>query len=273
MKPNHHLDDSTLLAYAAGTLDEAFSVVAASHVAVCPACRGAVRAAEALGGELLDSVGGASVSDDCRSRTFAALEQAGLYRLPVAVPRPAFPRALAQFLPVASLDDLAWKKKAPGVAVFDVKLPASARGQLRLLRIGAGRAMPEHGHGGEEITMVLKGAYVDHMGRFAAGDVAAGRDVLAQVKACFPAFHGCLGSQRVVLNIDFGQHLPSLNPLTNFSLAHQDLAAHPKSQSTFSSSPHLGRVLPLHVQIGFTHREQFDRSNGFRVFLFGRASG
>ena len=172
MKPNHHLDDSTLLAYAAGTLDEAFSVVAASHVAVCPVCRGAVRAAEALGGELLDSVGGAPVSDDCRSRTFAALEQAGLYRLPVAAPRPAFPRALAQFLPVASLDDLAWKKKAPGVAVFDVKLPASARGQLRLLRIGAGRAMPEHGHGGEEITMVLKGAYVDHMGRFAAGDVA-----------------------------------------------------------------------------------------------------
>ena len=101
MKPNHHLDDSTLLAYAAGTLDEAFSVVAASHVAVCPACRGAVR-----------------------------------------------------------------------VAVFDVKLPASARGQLKLLRIGAGRAMPEHGHGGEEITMVLMGAYVDHMGRFAAGDVA-----------------------------------------------------------------------------------------------------
>ena len=172
MKPNHHLDDSTLLAYAAGTLDEAFSVVAASHVAVCPACRGAVRAAEALGGELLDSVGGASVSDDCRSRTFAALEQAGLYRLPVAAPRPAFPRALAQFLPVASLDDLAWKKKAPGVAVFDVKLPASARGQLKLLRIGAGRAMPEHGHGGEEITLILKGSYRDKFGEFRAGDVA-----------------------------------------------------------------------------------------------------
>lgn len=30
----------------------------------------------------------------------------------------------------------------------------------------------------------------------AAGDVAAGRDVLAQVKACFPAFHGCLGRLR-----------------------------------------------------------------------------
>lgn len=172
MIPNHHLDDSTLLAYAAGTLDEAFSVVAAAHVAVCPACRSAVRAAEALGGELLDMAGIAAVSDDCRSKTLAALDQAGLYRLPVAAPRPAFPRALAQLLPVASLDDVAWKKKAPGVAIFDVKLPAHAQGQLRLLRIGAGRAMPEHGHGGEEITMVLKGAYVDHMGRFAAGDVA-----------------------------------------------------------------------------------------------------
>jgi putative transcriptional regulator len=172
LKPNHHLDDSTLLAYAAGTLDEAFSVVAAAHVAICPTCRGAVRAAEALGGELLDEAGSAAVSDGCRAKTFAALEQAGLYRLPVAAPRPAFPRALARLLPVASLDDLAWKKKAPGVAIFDVKLPATAKGQLRLLRIGAGRAMPEHGHGGEEITMVLKGAYVDHLGRFAAGDVA-----------------------------------------------------------------------------------------------------
>jgi len=172
LKPNHHLDDSTLLAYAAGTLDEAFSVVAAAHVAVCPACRNAVRAAEAVGGELLETAGSSAVSDDCRSKTFAALEQAGIYRLPVAAPRSSVPRALASLLPVANLDDLAWKKKAPGVAIFDVKLPASARGQLRLLRIGAGRAMPEHGHGGEEITMVLKGAYIDHMGRFAAGDVA-----------------------------------------------------------------------------------------------------
>lgn len=172
MKPNHHLDDSTLLAYAAGTLDEAFSVVAASHVAICPACRAAVRAAEALGGELFEASGNIAVSDDCRSRTFAALEQAGLYRLPVAPPRAPLPRPLAQFLSVSSLDALAWKKKAPGVAIFDVKLPSSAKGQLKLLRIGAGRAMPEHGHGGEEITMVLKGAYVDHMGRFAAGDVA-----------------------------------------------------------------------------------------------------
>lgn len=172
MKPNHHLDDSTLLAYASGTLEEAFSIVAAAHIAVCENCRSAVRAAEAVGGEFMEQMAETSVSTSCRTRTFAALEQAGLYRLPVAQPRAAFPRALAQLLPVARFDDLAWKKKAPGVAMFDVKLPSYAKGQLRLLRIGAGRAMPEHGHGGEEITLVMKGAYNDHMGRFAQGDVA-----------------------------------------------------------------------------------------------------
>lgn len=172
MKPTHHLDTSTILAYAAGTLNEAFSVVAASHLAVCPACRDAVRAAESLGGELLGGMADSAVSQDCRSRTLAALEQATIHRLPIPAPRSELPAPLSRLIDTVSFSDIAWKKKAPGVAMFDVKLPAQARGQLKLLRINAGRAMPEHGHGGEEITMVLKGAYRDHMGRFAKGDVA-----------------------------------------------------------------------------------------------------
>jgi putative transcriptional regulator len=172
LKPNHHLDYSTILAYAAGTLNEAFTVVAASHIALCQTCREAVRAAEAFGGELLEGMPDSAVSADCRDRTLAALEQATLHRLPVPAPRTELPAPLARLIQAGSFDDIAWKKKAPGVAMLDVKLPATAKGQLKLLRIGAGRAMPEHGHGGEEITLVLKGAYRDHMGRFAQGDVA-----------------------------------------------------------------------------------------------------
>lgn len=173
MKPNHHLDHSTVLAYAAGTLEEAFTVVAASHLAVCPACRLALREAEAVGGELLERLVDTAVSTACRARTLAALDQVA----PPPAPAPAavkseLPLPLARLLHAAHYDELAWKTKAPGVAMCNVKLPKGARGQLKLLRIGAGRAMPEHGHGGEEITMVLKGAYRDHMGRFVAGDVA-----------------------------------------------------------------------------------------------------
>jgi len=172
LKPTHHLDYSTLLAYAAGTLDEAFSVVAASHLAVCPTCRNAVREAEAMGGALLEGMADEAVSAACRARTMAALEQAAPVRAVARAPLSELPVPLARLLPAHALKDIAWKKKAPGVAMFDVPLPRGARGQLKLLRIGAGRAMPEHGHGGEEITLVLKGAYRDHMGRFAAGDVA-----------------------------------------------------------------------------------------------------
>ena len=172
MKPNHHLDPSTVLAYAAGTLDDAFIVVVASHLAMCPTCRVMVHQAEALGGEVLANLANSDISTECRSKTLAALDQATLYRLPVAAPRSELPAALSRLLNVSTFDEIAWKKKAPGVAMFNVKLPAHAKGQLKLLRIGAGRTMPEHGHGGEEITLVLKGAYVDHMGVFAVGDVA-----------------------------------------------------------------------------------------------------
>jgi len=39
----HHLDDATILSYAAGTLGEALSVAAACHISMCPECRTAVR--------------------------------------------------------------------------------------------------------------------------------------------------------------------------------------------------------------------------------------
>lgn len=172
MIPNHHLDDSTLLSYAAGTLDEAFTVVAASHISVCPACRAAVQRAEAVGGALLDRMDDARVSEDCRTRTMAALDRALFPVRRSMTAQSELPRPLASRLSAARFADLAWKKKAPGVAMLDVKLSGSARGQLKLMRISAGRAMPEHGHGGEEITLVLKGAYTDHMGRFGEGDVA-----------------------------------------------------------------------------------------------------
>ncbi len=172
MKPHHHLDHSTVLAYAAGTLDEAFTIVVASHLVLCPACRKSVHEAEALGGELLSQLADSAVSSDCRDKTLSALDQATIHRFPVATPKSELPVPLARLLNASSFNDIAWKTKAPGVAMFDVKLPAFAKGQLKLLRIGAGRAMPEHGHGGEEITLVLQGAYRDHMGRFARGDVA-----------------------------------------------------------------------------------------------------
>jgi putative transcriptional regulator len=40
------------------------------------------------------------------------------------------------------------------------------------MRVATGRGVPEHGHSGSEITLVLSGSYTDRFGRFQPGDVA-----------------------------------------------------------------------------------------------------
>ena len=42
---------------------------------------------------------------------------------------------------------------------------------MRLLRIPAGKPVPEHGHGGRELTLVLSGSFSDSTGRFSRGDL------------------------------------------------------------------------------------------------------
>ncbi len=173
MTITHHLDPATILAFTAGTLSEALGVVAASHIAWCGECRKAVRAAETVGGEMIAGMEEAEVSNACRDATLARLEQATVHRFPQAksVRREA-PAPLDQLLGGKTLMELPWKTKAPGVQMVELPLTRKDRGKLLLMRIAPGKSMPEHGHGGEEITMILSGAYTDKLGRFAAGDVA-----------------------------------------------------------------------------------------------------
>jgi putative transcriptional regulator len=163
---SHHLDDATILAYAAGTLGEALSIAAATHVSMCPTCLGAVRGAEALGGEILDGLDSAAVSDICRAATLASLE-GGAVR-----PRPVAQSPLDRILDGKSFSELNWRKMAPGVSFVEIPLSKEAKGSLKLLSIAAGMSMLEHGHGGKELTLVLKGAFKDKVGRFTVGDIA-----------------------------------------------------------------------------------------------------
>ncbi|HEX7108209.1 MAG TPA: ChrR family anti-sigma-E factor [Aestuariivirga sp.] len=166
----HHLDDATILAYAAGTLGEALSVAAACHISMCPECRTAVRKAEALGGEILDDLQISKVSDVCRAATFASLYDTVAVK-PVIV-KSDMPSPLQRLLGGQDFAQLRWRKKAPGVAVYELPLSKKAKGSLKLISIASGMTMLEHGHGGEELTLVLKGAFKDKVGRFARGDIA-----------------------------------------------------------------------------------------------------
>jgi putative transcriptional regulator len=41
-----------------------------------------------------------------------------------------------------------------------------------MIKVGPGKEMPAHGHDGQELTIILRGAYTDTIGRFGVGDVA-----------------------------------------------------------------------------------------------------
>ena len=72
--PEHHLSEEILMAYAAGSLPEALSLVVASHITLCPECRAAVEAYEALGGSLMEDISPASLPESALSNIFAKLD-------------------------------------------------------------------------------------------------------------------------------------------------------------------------------------------------------
>lgn len=178
MKPAHHLDAATVIAYAAGSLPPAMMVVAATHLAGCSHCRTQVRDAEQLGGALVEQQQPAPSTGAHQQQLRAAI-LARLDDVPVAAPVAPRPAAAADpdRLPAplhpyfgSSFGALKWRWMAPGVHC--IRSTAVGGGHLFMLKIAPGKSMPLHSHGRGELTQILRGAYDDLLGHFGPGDVA-----------------------------------------------------------------------------------------------------
>jgi putative transcriptional regulator len=164
----HHLSDAILMAYAVGNLPEAFALVAATHVSLCDDCRARLGAFEALGGAIVDASDAVAMAGDSLEACFARIE---------ASPTPTrarrgyggvFPAPLQHYVG-GDLDAVKWRSLGLGVRQSVIATGDGAT--VRLLRIPAGQAVPDHGHKGTELTLVLQGAFRDASDRFARGDV------------------------------------------------------------------------------------------------------
>lgn len=157
------------MAFSAGTLDEPYAAVIATHLAMSEGGRETVQAMDAIGGALLASETEAAVDSQALDRLLGSLDDEPMA---VAPPRSsALPAPLARYLP-DGLESVRWKWTGPGVATADLKTSSDSKSRLMLLRVGAGRRVPEHGHGGHELTLIIRGAYRDRFGVFAQGDIA-----------------------------------------------------------------------------------------------------
>ncbi|MFZ1346388.1 MAG: ChrR family anti-sigma-E factor, partial [Tabrizicola sp.] len=79
-----------------------------------------------------------------------------------------FPAPLAGYVG-GDLSAVRWRRVGGGVR--QAILPTGKGATARLLHIPAGTAIPDHGHRGMELTLVLQGAFADQGESFGPGDV------------------------------------------------------------------------------------------------------
>lgn len=168
----------TLLAgYAAGNLSEAESMIVASHLTFKPDARRLVSQMEAIGGSLLcHKLAPETLSPKCFDNVMEHLDN-GIqdtspanknqnpgdtdFDFPVPEPVKRYIRAQKKALK--------WKTVFKGLDVCEI--PLSSSHKTEFLKIAPGKGVPAHTHQGEEITLLLHGAFEDETGRYEQGDL------------------------------------------------------------------------------------------------------
>lgn len=178
--PNHHLPDEVLLDYASGAADEGVSLLVATHLTLCPICRDRAAELDALGGELVENLPPADLSDDAFAKLLARLDEPGSEpaaaepaREEQATDDATLPRVLQRYVGAAA-QDIPWQPLGLGVDHVDLSVEGGSRAML--LRVPEGRAVPQHTHEGNEYVLVLQGGFSDAHGHFVRGDVEASDD-------------------------------------------------------------------------------------------------
>ncbi|MBI1237820.1 MAG: hypothetical protein GC199_00600 [Alphaproteobacteria bacterium] len=177
--PHHHPTAAHLTAYALGEASHGLSLLIETHLSFCGECRRRVAAHDAIGGALLDEATPAALAPGALEQALAAItrlapaspdaptrhdgEIAGL-------PEPV--RTLAR----GAREAHGFSFASLGLQVLDLTAAAGAHGpeRVQLLRIEPGHGSPRHSHAGEEVTLVLQGAFRDGSALFGPGDVEIG---------------------------------------------------------------------------------------------------
>jgi putative transcriptional regulator len=180
MSVAHTLQDEWILSYAAGNLSHGRSLMVASHLAYHDELKEIVSDGETLGGVLLDSMDTAAVSDSVLDQVLGRLDEQAPHEISAAPRRSdVLPQPLLEYVD-QDIGSLTWRFMGPGMS--NARLwngPNDER--LWLLRARGGVMVPEHGHNGDEWTLILKGSYQTSMGRFGVGDMdVAGEEIVHQ---------------------------------------------------------------------------------------------
>ena len=169
MKIAHHPDVSTLMTCAAGSQPEVLCAVVASHLSVCPTCRNEVSGLEKIGVALFEHLDPVPLALNAPIAAVKHVAEQGLGQSKIYWPVGDVPAPLSSLIG-PWLDDLDWRPIGTGAWQFVIPLSEAAKGDLRLIKIAPGRALPKCGADGEELALVLRGGCRDGSNVFKLGD-------------------------------------------------------------------------------------------------------
>jgi putative transcriptional regulator len=173
MSIKHHISDDFLIDYASGSLSEGWGLAVASHLALCPECRRRLAAMEGAAGALLEKIEQSGNEDGAwarfRDRANDIKAEEVSPRQTRDRPAAVLPEPLRSYVG-GDLADLKWRALGRGAYQILIDTP-DRETQVRLLRIPAGKPVPEHTHEGRELTLVLAGSFRDGEDVFGRGDI------------------------------------------------------------------------------------------------------
>ncbi|MCV0378043.1 ChrR family anti-sigma-E factor [Nitratireductor sp.] len=185
MSIQHHISEELLLDYATGQLSEGWRIAVATHLALCPSCRRRLAVMEMTGGALIaepvdEEATQEAASDESASweslRKRLAADRAHTSDAERPVNAKASSQAGQTVLPEplrsyvgGDVDTVKWRPLGRGAYHLPIETD-DGTARVRLLRIPAGKPVPEHGHRGRELTLVLSGSFHDGDDLFARGD-------------------------------------------------------------------------------------------------------
>jgi putative transcriptional regulator len=176
MVATYHPDTELLTAFSAGSMPLSQALCVSAHLEMCPDCQNSLRNLNKLGAHVFNKMKPSKVSDDLKESVFSKLGDTAIQN-PASViqdvnkARPVdsgVPKCLNQFID-GDYDSLSWHWVSPSIRQANLCVDGNGA-RVALLRIKPGGKASHHTHMGEEITMVLKGAFSDESGIFQQGD-------------------------------------------------------------------------------------------------------
>ena len=167
--------DMLIAHYVSGTLPEAARVLIGSHLEMQGQAQRFAGGLEMLAGDALDRTSPLpmrSRSEQLLAIFSSAPPSVGGKKAPNDA---TLPHTLIDYIGFDPAD-IRWRMKLPGLRHHVIEKTRDV--ETSLLWARPGRALPHHGHGGLELTLVLEGEFHDHRGNFTEGDVSVADETL-----------------------------------------------------------------------------------------------